>query len=217
MPEEIKLNINIHQVADNLPRPKVPTLSQEITDNDEHVSLSYCRNRANYSALDPEELEEYYESQYPKFPDNCENNIRSFLTYEEEYVHSSKVMQVHLMPPFDTPGPGKNRYAAPAAKFFMRKLVNLGFGKLFRKGNKGGLIFQKKKWEDLDESAKILIERCGISEWEYRSGKRSRMSSMNGDAPNIPRDSPDPDCLIAAPLREAYPVAWEADVNYKPS
>ncbi|XP_006816429.1 uncharacterized protein LOC102801783 [Saccoglossus kowalevskii] len=181
MPEEMKLNINLQQVTDNTPQPRVPTLKQDVTDEND-VSLSYCRSRSNYASLDPDELEEYYESQYPKFPENCENNIRSFLAFDGEFVHSSKVMQVHLMPPFHTPGPGKNRYAAPAAKFFMRKMANLGVGKLFRKGNKGGLIFMKTKWEDLDENARGLVERCGVSELEYKVGKRSRVSNAgNGD------------------------------------
>ena len=120
-----------------------------------------------------EQLKILYDRQIPNFPEGCQNNVKSFLTNGEDVVHSTTVMQRHLMPALKTPGK-LNKYVAPAAKYFMRKLEEKGIGDVEPSGKKA-IQFRKRKWEELNKEALDILNICGITHNTYsNTSKKAR-------------------------------------------
>jgi hypothetical protein len=125
--------------------------------------------------MSEEQLSQHYNRQLPNFPEECKNNIKSFLTNGDEIIHSTTVMQRHLMPALNTPGK-LNKYVAPAAKFFMRKLEEKGMCTVSNVGKKS-IQYQKRKWENLHDSAISLLNASGVTHSAY-TAKRKKISNV---------------------------------------
>jgi hypothetical protein len=116
------------------------------------------------------DLKQHYDAQLSNFPQGCQNNIRTFLTNGDETIHSTTVMQRHLMPALATPGK-INKYVASAAKYFMYKLQDAGLGTVETAGKKS-IVFRKRKWEKLEDDALTIVHACGVTSSTYKKGKR---------------------------------------------
>jgi hypothetical protein len=119
--------------------------------------------------MSEEELSNHYDRQLPNFPEACAHNIRSFLNHGYT-IHSTAVMQRHLMPALSTPGK-INKYVASAGKYFMKKLEQMGIGDVSSAGKKA-IFFRKRKWEDLDDRTIEVLNACGINSTVYKKSKK---------------------------------------------
>jgi hypothetical protein len=79
------------------------------------------------------------------------------------------------MPALNTPGK-LNKYVAPAAKFFMRKLEEKGMCTVSNVGKKS-IQYQKRKWENLHDSAISLLNASGVTHSAY-TAKRKKISNV---------------------------------------
>ncbi len=99
------------------------SVSDEIRDEQENP-LDIESPGSSSGAAFNEDLNTYCERQLTDFPECCTHNIKSLLTYREDVVHSTTIMQRHLMPPLVTPEKN-NKYSATAAKFVCVSLRQL--------------------------------------------------------------------------------------------
>ena len=104
--------------------------------------------------------------------------IKKLLEFRMDYrVSPSTCAQRHLIPPltkkdmirYDT----QTKYPVQVAKEFLLKVADLGFGHMetvIHPANKRrSTFFQKRRYEQLPEEAKGILERLAISEMEYMS------------------------------------------------
>ena len=104
--------------------------------------------------------------------------IKKLLEFRMDYrVSPSTCAQRHLIPPltkkdmirYDT----QTKYPVQVAKEFLLKVAELGFGHMetvIHPANKRrSTFFQKRRYEQLSDEAKGVLERLAISEMEYMS------------------------------------------------
>lgn len=136
-----------------------------------HIESSGSSSGATFHTVD---LNAHYDRQLDNFPEGCQHNIKSLLTFGVDVVHSTTIMQRHLMPPLSTPGKS-NKYSATAAKYFLRRLERVGLGSIETAGTKA-LRFRKRKWEDLGDEALEIVNACGITDSDYKKIKELSLS-----------------------------------------
>ena len=104
--------------------------------------------------------------------------VKKLLEFRMDYrVSPSTCAQRHLIPPltkkdmirYDT----QTKYPVQVAKEFLLKVADLGFGHMetvIHPANKRrSTFFQKRRYEQLPEEARTILERLAISEMEYMS------------------------------------------------